>query len=100
MTPCQAGGYMPPPNDYARLRFRAKAWHGVVCPRAKCMAWRLQGARCRPGWWGKEGANGVGMGLAVGERSEASRTSSATLLNPTPPHIRDVLETGSGLPGW
>ena len=110
---------MPPPNDYARLRFRAKAWHGVVCPRAKCMAWRLQGARCRPGWWGKEGANGVGMGLAVGERSEATRaasttllkptpphiahrarTSSATLLKPTPPHIRDALETGSGLPGW
>ena len=30
-TPCQAGVYAPP-NDYAHLRFYAKAWHGVVCP--------------------------------------------------------------------
>lgn len=79
----------------------------------------VAGCKGRAGWWGKEGANGVGMGLAVGERSETSgaasttllkptpphiahpaRTGSTTLLNPTPPHIRDALETGYGLPGW
>lgn len=80
---------------------------------------RRAGCKGRAGWWGKEGANGAGMGLAVGERSEASRTANTTLLKPTPPHIahparttsttllnptfphtRDALETGSGLPGW
>ena len=60
---------------------------GVVCPRAKCMAWRLQGARCGEArWWGKEGCQRGWYGNCRGRRGDLPPTSTIILLKPTPPH--------------